>query len=102
MSNFQILNLNLYFPPRPISAHKLIGSFLQNRSDRVLTPESFPVTRNYKRVLFIRYSAQPLIGTFNPVTVNPSMFKPFVFNMEFPGEERWPLENIGYQEKIIK
>jgi len=30
------------------------------------------------------------------------MFKPFVFNMEFPGEERWPLENIGYQEKIIK
>jgi len=102
MSNFQILNLNLYLPPRPISAHKLIGSFLQNRSDRFLPPESFPVTRNYKRVLFLRYSSQPLIGTFNPVTFNPSMFKPFVFNMEFPGEEKWPLENIGYQEKIIK
>lgn len=46
MSNFQILNLNLYFSPRPISAHKLIGPFLQNRSDRVRPPESFPVTRN--------------------------------------------------------
>lgn len=47
---------------------------------RTLYPESFPVLRNYQRVLFIRYSAMPVIGTFNP-----PMNKPLAFALALPG-----------------
>lgn len=55
--------------------------FFAKIGDRILNPESFPIPRNNKWVLFTRYSAQPVIGT-----LNPPMSKPFEFNMELPGE----------------
>jgi len=55
--------------------------FFAKIGDRILNPKSFPIPRNNRRVLLTRYSAQPVIGTFNP-----PISEPFVFNMELPGE----------------
>ncbi|MBU1094979.1 MAG: hypothetical protein KKB34_00745 [Bacteroidetes bacterium] len=38
--------------------------------DEILQPASLPILRNNKRVHFIRYSAEPVIGTINPPETN--------------------------------
>jgi len=48
--------------------------------DRKLYTKSFPLLRNFKKVLFIRYSALPLVGTLNPY-----MDSPLIFEAEAPG-----------------
>jgi hypothetical protein len=48
--------------------------------DRELLPASFPILRNYKKVMLMRYSAVPVIGT-----INPPMNMPIVFETTGPG-----------------
>ena len=43
--------------------------------DRELRPAAFPILRNYQKVLLMRYSAEPVIGTFNPQTDVPVVFE---------------------------
>lgn len=43
-------------------------------------PVAFPITRNFRKVWFMRYSALPVIGTFNSPATKPS-----VFEIEVPG-----------------
>ncbi len=54
------------------------GTFVEAKiGDRKLNFESFPLLRNFQRVLFIRYSALPLVGT-----LNPKMDFPIIFDAE--------------------
>jgi len=48
--------------------------------DRELVPASFPILRDYKKVMLMRYSAVPVIGT-----INPPMDMPVVFEVTGPG-----------------
>jgi len=48
--------------------------------DRKLFPASFPILRDYKKVMLMRYSAAPVIGT-----INPPMDIPVVFEVTGPG-----------------
>ena len=48
--------------------------------DRVLKPAGFPLLRNFRRVMFIRYSANPIVGT-----LNPPMDKSFAAEIPVPG-----------------
>jgi len=48
--------------------------------DRKLYPASFPILRNYQKVMLMRYSAVPVIGTFNP-----QKDMPVVFELSAPG-----------------
>jgi len=48
--------------------------------DRKLYPASFPILRNYQKVMLMRYSAVPVIGT-----INPPMDMPIVFEATGPG-----------------
>ncbi len=76
-------------PRRLFLAHMLEFDFVRQKNtvflcsigDRVLNPESFPLLRNFKRVLFIRYSGFPVVGT-----LNPSMNEPIIFELETPGQ----------------
>lgn len=54
--------------------------FFAKIGPRGVAPQSFPILRNYKQVKFIRYSANPVIGTFNPAAD-----KPLEFNVNSPG-----------------
>jgi hypothetical protein len=48
--------------------------------DRELLPVSFPILRNYQKVILMRYSAAPVVGT-----INPPMDMPVVFEVTGPG-----------------
>jgi len=48
--------------------------------DRELLPASFPILRSYKKVMLMRYSAVPVIGT-----INPPMDMPLIFELSVPG-----------------
>ena len=48
--------------------------------DRELLPASFPILRNYKKVMLMRYSAMLVIGT-----MNPKADMPVVFEISVPG-----------------
>lgn len=76
-------------PKRLFLAHMLAFDFVKEKGtyfsckigDHVLYPESFPIRRNFKKVMFIRYSGFPVVGTFNP-----SMNEPLIFETEKPGQ----------------
>lgn len=48
--------------------------------DRMLRPATFPILRNFQRVMFMRYSVQPIVGT-----INPPMTTPVVVELAIPG-----------------
>jgi len=48
--------------------------------DRELLPASFPILRNYQKVMLMRYSAESVIGAFNPQSDMP-----VVFELSVPG-----------------
>jgi hypothetical protein len=76
-------------PKRLFLAHMLSFDFVREKDtyfsckigDRALDPMSFPIRRNFKKVMFIRYSGFPVVGTFNP-----SMNEPLIFETETPGQ----------------
>lgn len=75
-------------PKRLFLAHMLEFDFVHKTGtvfsckigDRSIKPESFPILRNFKKVMFIRYSGFPVVGT-----LNPSMAEPVTFEVETPG-----------------
>lgn len=73
--------------------------FLAKIGDRTIHPESFPILRNFKKVLLIRYSALPVIGT-----LNPPMNKPLIFETKIPGkmEVDGMSINVNKDKKIMQ
>ncbi len=59
---------------------KIGTEVLARIGDRELVPASFPILRDYKKVMLMRYSAVPVIGT-----INPPMDMPVVFEVTGPG-----------------
>lgn len=76
-------------PKRLFLAHMLSFDFVRKKEtiftgqigDRPIQPESFPLLRGNKKVLFTRYSAQPVVGV-----LNPDNFKPLIFTAK-PGSK---------------
>ncbi len=76
-------------PKRLFLAHMLRFDFVRKKGtiftgqigDRPIQPESFPILRGNKKVLFARYSAQPVVGVLNPDNA-----KPLIFNAK-PGQQ---------------
>lgn len=70
-------------PKRLFLAHMLEFDFVHKTGtvfsckigDRSIKPESFPILRNYKKVMFIRYSGFPVVGTLNPPMAEPVTFE---------------------------
>lgn len=52
------------------------GALFEGRiGERALRPASLPILLHWRRVLFIRYAARPVIGTLNPPATRPVMFE---------------------------
>lgn len=76
-------------PKRLFFAHMLAFDFVRKKDtiflckigNQTLFPKSFPIPRNYKSVMFIRYSGFPVVGT-----LNPAMEEPLIFEVDKPGK----------------
>lgn len=94
-------------PKRLFFAHMLAFDFVRKKDtfflckigDKVLYPQSFPIPRSNKSVMFIRYSGFPVVGTFNP-----AMNEPLIFEAEIPGyvEVDGMVLNLDKDRRIMK
>jgi hypothetical protein len=105
-------------PKRLFLAHMLKFDFVRkkgtiftgNIGDRPIKPESFPLLRGNKKVLFARYSAQPVVGVLNPDNAKPLIFtaKPSqqfsLGHMQISTDESNRVERVGVyiQEKTVE
>ena len=78
------------------------GSLFEGRiGDRILRPASLPILLDWRRVLFVRYAARPVIGTLNPPMSKPLMIEMSaagnveVDGMMIVGDEKGNVTNIS-------
>ncbi len=70
-------------PKRLFFAYMLEFDFVRKKGteffgrigENILVPESFPITRDLRKVYFMRYSANPVVGFFNPEMTVPGSFE---------------------------
>jgi len=92
---------NIDKPLRLFLVYMLDFDFVQRKGtvihakigDRMLTPATFPLLRNFHRVWLARYASRMIIGTFNPPMTRPS-----VFDLAVPGSASVDGMNVSVDE----